>query len=72
MWVVALFILAERVCVFCLGFEFVFGLWSFRMVGYDLVAVILLLCYFVCIGNLVWLRNGVVVMYECCYVGLWV
>ena len=57
---------------FCLGFEFVFGLWSFRMVGYDLVAVILLLCYFVGIGNLVWLCNGVVVMYECCYVGLWV
>ena len=40
---------------FSLGFEFVFGLWSFRMVGYDLVAVILLLCYFVSIGNLVWL-----------------
>ena len=62
----------ESVCVFVWVLNLCSVCGRFVWIGYDLLAVILLLCYFVSIGNLVWLCNGVVVMYECCYVGLWV
>ena len=62
----------ESVCVLVWVLNLCLVCGCFEWIGYDLVAVILLLCYFVSIGNLVWLCNGVVVMYECYYVGLWV
>ena len=45
----------ESVCVFVWVLNLCSVCSRFVWIGYDLVAVILLLCYFVGIGNLVWL-----------------